>query len=727
MYNSSMAKRKRNEATATPATTSTATLGTMESAWDDRDAAILRSRKRRESIKNISKLPAVENQARKDAGKLSLEFFARTYFPLTFTLPFSPDHRHVIAKIETAVRDGGLFALAMPRGSGKTTLSEIACLWAILYGYHSFVFLIGSDAAAATQMLESIKTELESNDLLLGGFPEACHPIRELEGEPRRCKGQMYEGERTLSHWGNDEIVLPTMLNSPSSGAIVQTTGITGGVRGAKFKRPDGKSVRPSLVVVDDPQTDASANSSSQCQTRERTLAGAVLGLAGPGKKISGVMPCTVIREGDLADRMLDSDLHPEWNGSRFKLVYEFPANKEIWEKYRSIMQEYDPGTPGDKERAAADATQHYLDNCDAMNEGAKVAWPERYNPDELSAVQHAMNLLYQDERAFHAEYQNTPLPEITEAEEGLTADEIADKINRLPRGSVSLDSTRLTAFIDVQQTVLYYVVCGWAEDFTGTVIDYGTFPGQGKAFFNLRDITNTLAGATGVDGLEAQIYTGLDMLTAQLLDAEWIREDNTTMRIERCLIDANWGQSTDVVYQFCRQSRFPTVVMPAHGKFVGASSNPLTSRPKKPGERIGLNWFIPVAARRAIRHVVFDSNYWKSFLHTRLAVPMGARGCLSLFGNTPNLHRMLANHLTSEYRVKVTGRGRTVDEWKLTPSAENHWLDCCSGAALAASIQGASLDATPATKKVEKRPFMTMNEMKKERAGEREKERARR
>ncbi len=56
-------------------------------------------------------------------------------------------------------------------------------------------------------------------------------------------------------------------------------------------------------------------------------LAGAVLGLAGPGKKISGIMPCTVIRPGDMADNNLDRNRHPEWNGERTKMVYAFPKN----------------------------------------------------------------------------------------------------------------------------------------------------------------------------------------------------------------------------------------------------------------------------------------------------------------------------------------------------------------------------------------------------------------
>jgi hypothetical protein len=93
---------------------------------------------------------------------------------------------------------------------------------------------------------------------------------------------------------------------------------------------------------------------------------------------------------------------------------------------------------------------------------------------------------------------------------------------------------------------------------------------------------------------------------------------------------------------------------------------------------------------------VVFDSNYWKSFVHARLAVAMGDKGCLSIFGRDPEAHRLLADHLTAEYRVKTEGRGRVVDEWKARPEAqENHWLDGIVGCAVAASVQGAVLAGT--------------------------------
>ena len=90
-----------------------------------------------------------------------------------------------------------------------------------------------------------------------------------------------------------------------ASGAILKVAGITGRIRGMKHQTAAGESFRPDLVILDDPQTDESARSLWQCQARESILAGAVLGLAGPGRKISSIMPCTVIKPGDMADRIL--------------------------------------------------------------------------------------------------------------------------------------------------------------------------------------------------------------------------------------------------------------------------------------------------------------------------------------------------------------------------------------------------------------------------------------
>ena len=454
--------------------------------------------------------------------------------------------------------------------------------------------------------------------------------------------------------------------------------------------------------------THNSARSISQCATRESILAGAVLGLAGPGKKIAGVMPCTVIRPDDMADRILDRNKHPQWQGERTKMAYSFPSNETLWSKYAEIRAESLRA-----ERGLTDATEFYRQHREEMDIGAVVAWRERFNHDELSAVQHAMNLRLQDERAFWAEYQNEPLPEESPQEDDLSADQIAAKINRLKRGDVPVGCNQLTMFIDVQGALLFYLVTAWEDDFTGYVIDYGAYPDQRRPYFTLRDARPTLSEVAKGAGLEGSIYAGLEELTGQFLGREWRRDDGAGMRIERCLIDANWGLSTEVIYQFCRQSAHAALLLPSHGRFVGASSVPFSEYKRKMGDRVGLNWRIPnVQGKRAVRHVVFDTNYWKSFVYSRLAVSMGDRGCLSIFGDRPELHRLFAEHITAEYRVKTEGRGRTVDEWKPRAAAvENHWLDCLVGSAVAASIQGTILPGTD-VKPLPKRPRVKLSEL---------------
>lgn len=411
-----------------------------------REAMRERARQESESGRDIGGLPPVENPTREATADRSFRAFCESYFPEVFSLTFSDDHLKVIAKAEQAVLHGGLFALAMARGSGKTTIAECACLWAILYGHREFVCLIGSDEQHASDMLESLKTELDTIDLLLADFPEIVFPIRCLEGIAHRANGQLFRGLRTHIGWTAKEIILPTIPASTGSGAVIKVAGITGRIRGMKFKRPDGRAVRLSLVVLDDPQTDESARSLSQCQHREAILAGAVLVLAGPGKKIAGVMPCTVIRPGDMADRVLDREVHPEWIGERMRMVYSLPTNTKLWDEYAKLRA--DGMRAG---RDLADATAFYQANREAMDAGAAVAWPARFNHDEISAIQHANDLKLQDEHAFWAEYQNEPLAEIDEENEALTADQVMTKVNCHERSVVPLDASHLTAFIDVQ------------------------------------------------------------------------------------------------------------------------------------------------------------------------------------------------------------------------------------------------------------------------------------
>ena len=570
----------------------------------------------------------------------------------------------------------------------NTSMCEAACIWAVLYGHRKFICLIGATETAADEMLASIKVELETNELLQEDFPSACYPVACLEGIAARCNGQTCNGERTRIKWTNNELVLPTIKGSVSSGIIIRVTGILGRIRGMKFKRPDGKSVRPDLVIIDDPQTRESASSIEQNRKRLQTLNGDILGLAGPSKKISGIMPCTVIRSGDMADTILDATKNPEWNGEKAKMLYVMPRNMKLWEEYNAIREE-SLRNDGNFERA----TQFYIENREAMDEGAVVGWKERFNHDEVSALQNAMNLLFRDEVSFAAEYQNEPLSENIGDETVLSADFIAGKLNGIRYLTIPLDATCLTMFVDVQKTSLWYTIMAFSDTFSGYVIDYGTYPEQQSRRYTLASLRTKLSDVFPNAGLEGQLYSALNHLLDEQLEKVYLREDGTPMKLNFSMIDANWGESTNIVYQVCRLDKWQGRVMPSHGHFVGASSKPMSEYRKKAGEKLGLEWYIPNANGRAIRHVVWNTNYWKSFVMARLAVAMGDNGCFSLYGNSPMTHEMYSEHMTAEYSVRVQGRGRIVDEWRIRPEHnDNHFFDCTVGCAVCASIIGCAL-----------------------------------
>jgi len=178
---------------------------------------------------------------------------------------------------------------------------------------------------------------------------------------------------------------------------------------------------------------------------------------------------------------------------------------------------------------------------------------------------------------------------------------------------------------------------------------------------------------------------------------------------------------------------------MPAHGRYVGAASVPFAELRRRPGDRAGHHWRVPgERGGRGVRHLLVDANFWKTFAHARLAVPLGDPGCLSLFGRRGDGsaglgcvdvsarasagvpvadHRLLAEHLTAEAPVRTAGRGREVDEWRPRPGRDDHRLDCLVGCCAAGSLQGAVLHGTGgAGGRRQRPPPLKLSEIQKQR-----------
>jgi hypothetical protein len=96
-----------------------------------------------------------------------------------------------------------------------------------------------------------------------------------------RWTGPARRGRLTHVHWGQNKLVFPTvegfsgedlpralrdegLESSPSCGSIITTTSLDANMRGQQHTLVDGSIIRPSLVLLDDPQTRDSARSVDQ-------------------------------------------------------------------------------------------------------------------------------------------------------------------------------------------------------------------------------------------------------------------------------------------------------------------------------------------------------------------------------------------------------------------------------------------------------------------------------
>lgn len=596
---------------------------------------------------------------------------------------------------------GGRFANAVYRGFGKTSVALGLAIWAVLYGRRKFVLLLGSRSQHAAKMMQRLQTEFYNNDLLLEDFPEVCFPIRCLGGTHHKAAHQLYRGEQTKIEWKSRVIALPTIAGNVSSGAILMCDGTSAATRGVFHTRPDGTVERPDMVIGDDIQTDKSARSEMQVENLIDFLQTSIANLGDHRKEMAIVINGTVIEPGDVMDQLLDARKFPAWQAERIPMVRSWSKNDDIWKgRYAEIRNGFNPELPGDQLRAWRDATAFYLDNLEAMDDGAVVSWAECYKRDhELSAVQHAYNLLLDNgEAAFASECQNQPIDPIKRDSGQPTPREIAARVNGLEHRQIDDNATDVTGFIDVQESSLWFVLCWWHRStFMGGILDYGAFPEQMQRYFTLAALSSggrTLQKLYPTGGLESQWIAGLSALTDELLGREYRSPGGSVLRVTKLGIDANYGKSTATVKSFCRSSRWSNVLVPYHGKFVGASSTPFDQYQRRPGEIVGPGWrYIKPADGSGVRHCNADTNAWKSSVLARLKTPIGDGGSITLYGRDGQDHRMIADQFVSEYPVRVSAKGRDVDEWKERPERpDNHLWDCITGAAVMASMCGVSL-----------------------------------
>src|SRR3990167_2222009 len=107
-----------------------------------------------------------------------------------FDRPWSPGHLTVLEKLGKAVRRGGLFALAMPRGHGKTTIIKWSLLYVLLTGIRKYVVIVAATAELAQSMIEFVRAQLLESESLHEQYPNVTTYVRATGDKAIKARNQ---------------------------------------------------------------------------------------------------------------------------------------------------------------------------------------------------------------------------------------------------------------------------------------------------------------------------------------------------------------------------------------------------------------------------------------------------------------------------------------------------------------------------------------------------------
>lgn len=216
----------------------------------------------------------------------------------------------------------GNIAEAAPRGHAKSTITDVVYLaWVMLYCVKHFTILLSDTYDQSTTLLEGLKTELESNDVLLWMF-----------------------GDVRTRQWSSESLVIN---GYPEEGGRLEGKVLGKGagnkIRGLKFK-----SYRPDLVLIDDLENDEAVESADRRAKLKRWLLKSVMPALDP---VTGqiIMVGTLLHRDSLLSNIIDGkDQFAGWHRRKFAAIQ--PDGTALWPERFSlhwlIGQRDDPKHP---------------------------------------------------------------------------------------------------------------------------------------------------------------------------------------------------------------------------------------------------------------------------------------------------------------------------------------------------------------------------------------------
>ena len=311
----------------------------------------------------------------------SMLAWGKRFFPKYFYNAFGSHHIKLDKKLRAWTRQRGVrAAIEGPRECAKSALlAFLYPMWSVCMGTEDYIMILADTNGQAVKHLKGIMHELEENVELAEAYPSACG------------RG---------SEWNNNGILTRNGIRIEPLGA------------GQKIRGRRKLHIRPTLIIIDDPEGDDAAYSA---QIRTTTRDWALKGAFKAGSKRTNILVAgTVIHRDCLVSHC---GRLPGWKKLGFKAIVNWPDRMDLWGEWENLLR----GQPGRPEEAEKEAKAFYKANKTEMRKGAEVLWPEQEDLYTLMFMRAS-----EGHTAFESEKQNNPIdpskcewePELFEGEE---------------------------------------------------------------------------------------------------------------------------------------------------------------------------------------------------------------------------------------------------------------------------------------------------------------------
>lgn len=323
----------------------------------------------------------VESAKRRERAVMDYRFFCQTYFPHYVPTPYHSAFQEFAFKRLPELIDGPTDAREVhqaPRGEAKSTYeTQLGSLWCICRANYlagrglpakarkHMIGIVMNTEEQSTEMLASIKAELEANPRLAQDFPEAV-------GQGRV--------------WQSTTVITANNIKIRIGGTGKKMRGMKHGAH------------RPDLIFLDDLENDENVRDKAQREKVQNYVLSAIVGLAGPGGGMDIFWVGTSLHYDAAINRV---SRKPGWRRRIFRSITTWPERMDLWDTWEGLYTSAATGTDEEKEQAEADALAFYQANKAEMERGAVVSWPE------VRPLYRLMCMRAVDHTAFNQEQQN--------------------------------------------------------------------------------------------------------------------------------------------------------------------------------------------------------------------------------------------------------------------------------------------------------------------------------